>query len=118
MNEQELAILRRRHEQDLAEALQHIVARLAQTPDVQRVILFGSYAQGRCDLLTDLDILIVMESPLDFVTRTAQMYRLLSTSVDMDILAYTSEEFERNRHRGFIRQALKEGRVIYEKHRP
>ncbi|MBC7225339.1 MAG: nucleotidyltransferase domain-containing protein, partial [Anaerolineae bacterium] len=76
------------------------------------------YAQGRADLLTDLDILIVMESDQDFVTRTAEMYQYLAVPVDLDLLVYTPEELERNRGRGFIRQALEKGTVIYEKRTP
>jgi hypothetical protein len=34
-----------------------------------------------------------MDSPLDFVTRTAEMYRYLSAPVDMDLLVYTPEEW-------------------------
>ena len=111
----DLAEQRQRHRQLLAAALRQIVATLSENPDVERAVLFGSYAEGRSDLFTDLDILIVIHSPLDFVTRTAEMYRLLSCPVDLDLLVYTPDEVERNRHRGLIRQALEKGRVIYEK---
>jgi predicted nucleotidyltransferase len=110
-----MAARRRQYQRALAKALQSIVAALARKPEVERAILFGSYAEGRCDLFTDLDILIVMESPLDFVSRTAEMYRYLSSPVDMDLFVYTPEELERNRDRGFIRQALAKGKPIYEK---
>lgn len=100
----------------LAETLEHIVAKLAAKPEVKRAILFGSYAEGRRDLLTDLDILVVMDSPLGFLERTAKLYHELAGPVDMDLLVYTPEELERIQHRGFIRQALEKGKVIYEKH--
>ncbi|MCX7668720.1 MAG: nucleotidyltransferase domain-containing protein [Anaerolineae bacterium] len=91
-----------------------IQAALANMPQVRRAILFGSYAAGRRDLLTDLDILIIMDSSLDFVARTAEMYRALSVPVDVDLLVYTPEEIERRRHQGFLRRVLEEGTVIYE----
>ena len=84
-------------------------------PAVHRAILFGSYAKGRSDLLTDLDILIIADSALDFVTRTADFYRRLSCPVDMDLLIYTPAEYECMRNTAFIRQALKDSKVIYEK---
>lgn len=115
MSEQTIAARRQQYQRALQETLKQIVTALAHRPEVERAILFGSYAEGRADLLTDLDILIVMESPLDFVTRTAEMYRYLSGPVDMDLLVYTPEELERNRDRGFIRRALETGKVIYEK---
>ncbi len=115
MPEETIVARRKSYQRALAKALQNIVAALARRPEVERAILFGSYAEGRRDLFTDLDILIVMESPLDFVTRTAEMYRYLASPVDMDLLVYTPEELERNRERGFIRQILEKGKVFYEK---
>jgi predicted nucleotidyltransferase len=99
----------------LERALSEVVARLAAMPEVESVILFGSYAAGRRDLFTDLDLLVVMSSELDFVHRTAELYRQIGAGVDLDLLVYTPDEFERLRQRGFVRQALQTGRVLYEK---
>jgi predicted nucleotidyltransferase len=96
-------------------ALNRIVAQLAAMPEVERVILFGSYAAGRRDLFTDLDLLVVMASGQDFVRRTAELYRRIIADVDLDLLVYTPSEFERLRERGFVRQALGTGKVLYEK---
>jgi predicted nucleotidyltransferase len=115
MDPQTLAAKRQQYRRGLEKTLQDIVCALAQRPEVRQAILFGSYTKGRRDLFTDLDILIVMDSPLDFVTRTADMYRYLSLPLDVDLLAYTPQELDRARHRGFIRRALEEGSVIYEK---
>jgi predicted nucleotidyltransferase len=101
----------------LEQAVSEVVARLAAMPEVESVILFGSYAAGRRDLFTDLDLLVVMSSELDFVHRTAELYRQIGAGVDMDLLVYTPDEFERLRQRGFVRQALQTGRVLYEKKR-
>ena len=113
-----LAEKRRVHRQALSRTLDEITARLAQHGDVERAILFGSYARGQEDLFTDLDLVIVMRSGEDFVNRTAQMYAYLAPEVDVDLLVYTPAEFEAQRRRRFLRQALQEGRVIYEKQRP
>jgi predicted nucleotidyltransferase len=115
MDEQTLAVRREQYRDALEEAVEQIVAALARRPEVERAILFGSYARGRRDLFTDLDVLIVMDSTLDFVSRTAEMYRDLSCPVDLDLIVYTPEELARNRNRGFIRRALEEGKVIYER---
>jgi predicted nucleotidyltransferase len=115
MDKQTLAAKREQYRNALEDAVRRIVAALARRPEVERAILFGSYARGRRDLFTDLDVLIVMDSTLDFVSRTAEMYRDLCCPVDLDLLVYTPEELARNRDRGFIRRALEEGKVIYEK---
>ncbi len=115
MPSQNLAAQRERYVRDLQETLEHIVATLSQKPEVHRIILFGSYARGRRDLFTDLDLMVIMDSPLDFITRTAQLYQELRAPVDMDLFVYTPDEFERIKHRGFIQMALREGKVLYEK---
>jgi len=85
-------------------------------PEVQQVILFGSYAAGRRDLFTDLDIIVVMDSPHGFVERLADLHRRLQVAVDIDLLAYTPAEFERMRQRPFISHALATGKVLYARH--
>ncbi|NPV06392.1 MAG: nucleotidyltransferase domain-containing protein [Anaerolineae bacterium] len=84
-------------------------------PGVHRVILFGSYARGRRDLLTDLDLLVVMDSALDFVGRTAELAGRLRAGVPLDLLEYTPEEWERLRERPFMREIVKTGKVLYER---
>jgi predicted nucleotidyltransferase len=108
---------RAEYSQALDDALDKVLDYLANRPEVEKVILFGSYAAGRRDLFTDLDLLVVMASEQDFVHRTADLYRQIQTGVDMDLLVYTPEEFERQQRHGFVRHALSTGQVIYEKKR-
>ncbi len=42
------------------------------------------------------------------------LYEHIQPRVGLDLLAYTPQEFEAIRERPFIRQALQEGKVIYE----
>jgi predicted nucleotidyltransferase len=104
--------------QALEDALNRILDHLTNMPEVEKVILFGSYAAGRRDLFTDLDILVVMDTQENFVDRTAGLYRQISVDVDMDLLVYTPQEFERKQRSGFMKHALATGQVIYEKQRP
>jgi predicted nucleotidyltransferase len=101
----------------LERALDEVVVRLSNMPEVERVILFGSYAAGRHDLFADLDLLVVMSSEQDFVHRTAELYRQVAVGVDLDLLVYTPEEFERLRRSGLVRRAVETGKVLYEKGR-
>jgi len=110
-----LAEKRAEYAEDLQRALNKIVSHLANMPQVEQLILFGSYAAGRRDLFTDLDMIVVMHSEQDFVHRTAELYQQLEAGVDLDLMVYTPEEFEQQRQRGFVRQALRTGRVLYEK---
>ena len=109
-------LLRRRREAH-REALWREVERLtvaAKELGVQRVILFGSLVRGNPGLTSDLDLLIIWDTPLDFLTRTTELYRHLQPQVSADLLVYTPDEMERMAHKPFVRRALEEGRVLYE----
>lgn len=108
---------REAYRQALSIALDSLVAQLAALPAVHQVILFGSYPQGRRDLFTDIDLLVVMDSDQDFIARNAAIRRLVHADVDVDLLVYTPQEFERQRQRGFVRRAVDTGEVVYERKR-
>ncbi len=98
-------------------ALQTEAQRLADAAaglGARKVILFGSLARGEAGQFSDLDLLIVWDLAQPFVQRCAHVYRLLRPRVAADILVYTPEEMETMRHRPLVRQALDEGKVLYE----
>ncbi|HOU11896.1 MAG TPA: nucleotidyltransferase domain-containing protein [Anaerolineae bacterium] len=100
-----------------ARALRQEAERLAQTAaelGVQQVVLFGSLARGIPALTSDVDLLIVWDTPLDFVTRTVEIYQQLQPREAVDLLVYTPDEMTRMADRPFIRNALREGTVLYE----
>lgn len=101
------------HGRILYEEIERLTAAAAEL-GAQRVILFGSLVEKEPGLTTDLDLLIVWDSPLPFIERTAEVYRRLQPRVGADLLVYTPEEMERMVHNSLVRRALKEGRVLYE----
>ena len=94
-------------------AVQSVTEQLRAMPAIRKVVLFGSYAAGRRDLLTDLDLLVVMDSDEDFVTRNARLAGRIRCDVALDVLAYTPAELIQMQDRGFIREALDQGKVLY-----
>ena len=82
---------------------------------MKQIVLFGSYAQGKKDLLSGLNILVIMDTQLDFVHRNALLYEKLALPVDYDLLTYTPEELNRLKNRTFFQKILKEGKVLFEK---
>ncbi len=109
---------RERYRAALEQAVERIRERFSALLEVERVSLFGSYARGKRDLLTDLDVLVVMRTEEPFLQRLKRLYRLAEAGVDLDILCYTPEEFARMKTRPFLRHALKDEVVLYEKPRP
>jgi predicted nucleotidyltransferase len=80
----------------------------------RKVILFGSMIQDNAGLSSDLDLLIVMDSDLDFIERSADIFRRLKPEVGADIMVYTPDEFEKMKANPFIQKIIGEGRVLYE----
>lgn len=109
-----LAARRAQHALDLEAAVESLVGQLRGMHEVRKVILFGSFAAGRRDLHTDLDLIVVMDSSLAFVARNAQVAGRLRCGVALDLLVYTPAEMERMRERPFMRHALATGKVLYE----
>jgi len=97
----------------LERELERIVQVLRQM-GAQRIILFGSAARERIAAWSDLDLIVVLESDLPFIKRLGVPYERIQPRVGLDLLAYTPQEFEALRERPFIRQALEEGRLLYE----
>jgi len=89
--------------------------RLARQIRVDRMILFGSRAQGDWLLTSDADVMIVSPDFADrrFVDRNAEILRHWRGRVDLEVFCYTPAEIAERRHEiGIISQALKEGRRI------
>ncbi len=103
------------YRQLLDESLTVLVEKLRRRDDVLHVGVFGSYARGRTDLFTDLDVLVIIETALPFVERQRMLYELLASPVDLDLLCYTPAEFECMKDRPFWRHALRGEKVLYEK---
>jgi predicted nucleotidyltransferase len=91
------------------------VADLRNLPEVRRISVFGSYARGRRDLFTDLDILVVMETSEPILERLSRLYRLLDPGVDMDLIVWTPSEYERMRLRPFGRSIEASEVVLHER---
>ncbi|MEW6753354.1 MAG: nucleotidyltransferase domain-containing protein [Candidatus Latescibacterota bacterium] len=104
---------RTRYAPELDGAIRDVADQLGRMPEVRKVVLFGSAASGRRDLHTDLDVLVVMDSDLDFVQRNAELAGRVRCRVALDLLAYTPAEVEGMRERLFMREALA-GKVLYE----
>ena len=68
-------LLRQRREAHRANLWQEVerLTGCAAALGVQRVILFGSLARDEDGLTSDLDVLIVWDTPLDFLERTVEL---------------------------------------------
>jgi predicted nucleotidyltransferase len=95
--------------------VQRVVEALrAYEPD--SVYLFGSWARGEADALSDLDLVIIKRTSDPFFERLREVARLLPVDAGgVDILVYTPEEFQRMREErnAFAEMIEEEGVLIH-----
>ena len=99
----------------LNQELARYIGLLIEHDDPERIIVFGSLATGDIHSWSDIDLVIVKQTNLPFLKRLHEMRRLLRPRVGTDILVYTPEEFHNMQEGNFLRKALQDGQVIYEK---
>jgi len=84
--------------------------------------LFGSHARGEANQQSDIDLLIVTSQPFGLQNSRRRMATRLARSlsrflIPTDILLYSAEEVEawQGSRNHVITQAMKAGRVLYER---
>jgi len=102
----------------MAEAVEQIVTRIVRRFDPERVILFGSHARGNAAPDSDVDLLVVMDVEGSRRRKAVEIgVAVHDIRVAKDIVVTTPSGFAARRSvAGTIeRQAVKEGRVVYER---
>lgn len=99
------------------ESLKKILLPIFRRHSIQKAILFGSFARGDQTSRSDIDLILIQETPLPFLQRYEPIFGELNQAIQgraVEVLIYTPHEFIEIQHRPFIRQALAEGIVLYE----
>jgi len=99
----------------LEKELQRVISVLKRM-EIDKAILFGSFARGTGNRSSDIDLIIIKETTLPFLKRADDFYASIKPKVAMDILVYTKREYEKmlKENNSFIKHISKEGRTIYE----
>jgi predicted nucleotidyltransferase len=102
------------------EIVAQMVRRLVDEYQPERVILFGSLAYGEPDEDTDIDLLIVKETPDPPLDRRVRVRRLLTDPkrrIPFSPLVLTPRELAQRLALGdpFYREIVGEGQVMYER---
>jgi predicted nucleotidyltransferase len=103
----------------VSEALSEFLKELEKrSPEIKRIILFGSFARGECVPGSDIDLLIVLrESNIPFLERIPK-YMPSHFPVGVDVFPYTEGELREMLNSGnfFVKRALEEGiEVLHDK---
>jgi len=85
-----------------------------------RVILFGSYAQGTPSEDSDVDLLVVMPSENEPVARSVEIRLTVRPQFPVDLLVRSRAAVDRRIAMGddFMRDILAKGKVLYEADHP
>jgi predicted nucleotidyltransferase len=98
-------------------ALRQFLSALPAT-DVELVVHFGSHARGSLRSKSDIDLIIVRPTEKPFVHRADDLIGLFPPGTPVDLLVYSPEEWAYlSVNRGFHKQALEEGSVVYDARR-
>lgn len=91
--------------------------RLGKLSGVRSIFLYGSMARGDYNTGSDVDILVISDSlPERFLDRTELLQRLTPADLPLEIVGYTSSEFEKmlvERHPTAL-SALEEGKILHD----
>jgi predicted nucleotidyltransferase len=103
----------------LDEEMNRCLSMLTEQSSLEKVILFGTLANGAVHEWSDIDLVVVERTQLPFFQRIKRLRKLLKPRVGMDIMVYTSEEFDRLcAERPFFKEEIiGKGEVIYERGR-
>lgn len=102
---------------DIQSVLNQVIHRIIRRFNPKKIILFGSYASGVPGPDSDIDLLIVMEVEGSTRQKANEIDLLMADrNMPMDFLVLTPEQYERQKGiiGTIVRQADREGKVIYE----
>jgi predicted nucleotidyltransferase len=96
--------------------IEHLSDRIAKEFHPQRIILFGSYADGAPRPDSDVDLLVVMPFRGNPLHKAWEIISRLKPSFSVDVLVRSPEEIEQRVENNdwFMREVLERGRTLYD----
>lgn len=98
------------------EIIRELISRIASQFHPKQIILFGSYAYGKPRPESDVDLLVVMDTPLRESEQALQIRRYINPLFAVDILVYTPSRLVQRLKLGdfFLKEITEKGIVVYE----
>ncbi len=106
-------------EENLSALLGEITKRICSGYAPERIVLYGSYAYGKPDEGSDIDLFIIKvdpDNPRDRRLKVRRLLRDIIQKVPISPLIYTPNELQARLAKGdgFLREILEKGKVLYE----
>jgi len=98
-------------------AIEETVHQIVQRFQPQRIILFGSYAWGEPRPESDVDLLVVMDTPLKETEQAVRICQAIEYHFGLDLIVRTPATLARRLALGdpFLREVVSKGKVLYER---
>lgn len=97
-------------------AIDEVVRQIAEKFHPQQIILFGSYARGNPRPESDVDLLVIMDTPMKEVEQAIQICQQIPYKFGLDLIVRTPKRLAERLKMGdwFLRDIVEEGKVVYE----
>ena len=98
--------------------IEKIIEYAASIANAERIVLFGSMAQGRNNVFSDVDLLVISEDTVIRREATAKITSFCNElSLKVDVMIYTASEMEQARQnpRSFVAAIANSGNVVFDK---
>lgn len=102
----------------LEQELKRITEIIVREYKPQRMILFGSLAQGKVHEWSDIDLAIIKDTPARFIDRIGEIFHLVHPKLAFNVVVYTPQEVVQMVETGhyFWRDEISgKGKVLYDR---
>lgn len=103
----------------IKETIANIVEKIRDNYKPEKIILFGSYAYGRPNAESDIDLFIIKKTQKRRIDRFCEVSRLLRNikGISIQPVVFTRQEVARRLELedDFIKEILHKGEILYEK---
>ncbi len=98
-------------------AIEDIVHQIAQQFQPEQIILFGSYAYGQPRQESDVDLLVVMDTPLKETDQAVRICQAIDYHFGLDLIVRKPDALARRLALGdpFLHEVVSQGKVLYER---
>lgn len=99
-------------------SIRAVANHIAEKFDPEQIILFGSHAYGKPTAWSDVDLLVVMDTPKGEMEAILEVGRSLpDVTFSVDIVVRSKKVLERRKKLGdwFLREITKKGKILYER---
>lgn len=102
---------------DLSQDIRQFIEEVAALFDPEKIILFGSHADGNPSPDSDVDLLVVMDFTGRPHEKAFEIRKEISRSFPLDLLVRRPEDIERRLKMNdfFMKEIIRKGKILYER---